>query len=122
MDFGLYAKIQMAITTDTQSSGKVNPLAAPLGVLQVLAGGDAALAGRIYSARTDSGASTDTTALASEFIERAQSTRLIVTAVVPGADRAMWRLTRQVDIGISSRDGGPWPVFRSEPAYTQVSR
>jgi general secretion pathway protein K len=55
IDYELYAKIAALVTADLRGSGKVNPMAAPPGVLNVLSGGSSGVADRIQSARAAGG-------------------------------------------------------------------
>jgi len=123
VDYDLYARLAPLLTVDERGSGRVNPLAAPPGVLAVLAGGDMAVASRIAQARDAGQAGIDTSALDGSLLETAALRRLRATARVPMEDGSTVRVTRDIDLDARSPDGAPWHIFDAsagiEPAVTQ---
>ena len=111
--YDLYAKVIGLITTDTRGSGRVNPLAAPSGVLAVLANGDASIAARIDAARRAGETGIDTTALAGALVQNVPSRRARVTASVSMPDGSVVDVVRDVDLTLNHRDGAPWQVFHT---------
>ena len=61
--YDLYARLSRLVTAQGQGSGRVNPQAAPEGVLRVLAGGDAARSTALAAARDKTPTDLDSTAL-----------------------------------------------------------
>ena len=121
--YDLYARLAGLITADLRGSGKVNPLAAPPGVLAVLANGNVGVADRIASERRAGGEGIDMTALDGNFIQQTVGRQLRIVARVPGADGVAVEILRDVDLTPDRRSGAPWQVFhasqRSVPAFTQ---
>lgn len=114
IDYPLYAKISPLITAGEGSGdGKVNPLAAPVRVLQVLAGGNGALAAGFIAARESRGRLADTTVFPGALTGNAVSPLLRIEAFVPAGDVVL-RRSRSVDIRQASPSGAPWSVYRSE--------
>ncbi len=112
VEYDLYARLAPLLTADLRGSGRVNPMAAPLGVLAVLAGGNLAAAQQIAAARDAGQVGIDTTALDASLIDSAPSRRLRATAHVPMADGAAVQVARSVDLDGRSSDGAPWLTFR----------
>ena len=112
--YSLYAKISGLVSVDIkESSGRVNPLAAPAAVLQVLAGGNAALANDLASKRDSNPNLMDTSLLNPEFIETtsSRSLRMQVRVGLPGGGSILraWH----VYWGVDSRARLPWRVLRT---------
>ncbi|WP_227001365.1 general secretion pathway protein GspK [Pulveribacter suum] len=112
IEYDLYARLSGLFTADLQGSGRVNPLAAPLEVLVVLAGGNKAMAAQMAARRDAGEAAVDTTALDPALIDAALSRRLRVQATVPMADGGFVQVARSVDLSARSPDGAPWHTFR----------
>lgn len=112
MTYDLYAIIRDLVTADLKDgSGRVNPLAAPLSVLQVLTGGDAVRAAALYANRNVPLTGMDTTALNPAFIETSLSSSIrlmVVMSMVSGG-----RLIRTWDVvgNEDRRTGLPWRVL-----------
>lgn len=113
VDYNLYAKIESFLTADLRGSGRVNPLAAPIEVLAVLAAGNTASATQIASARDAGQTGIDTTALDGSLLDASVSRRIRVQARVPLADGGFVRVSRNVDLGARSPNGAPWHTFRT---------
>lgn len=111
--YALYAKVAGLVTTDTRGAGRVNPLAAPSGVLAVLANGDAAAAARIDSERKAGESGIDTTALPGNLVQNVPSRRVRMTARISMPDGSVVEVMRDVDRTLNRRDGAPWQVFHS---------
>lgn len=111
--YNLYAKIAGLVTTDTRGSGRVNALAAPSGVLAVLANGNAATVERIAGARQAGESGIDTTGLSGGVLQAAPGRRLRITAIVGMPDGASVEVERDVDLTSNKRDGAPWQLFHS---------
>ena len=114
IDYTLYAKISALVTADVQGGGKVIPLAAPAGVLLVLAGGNTAAAARIAADRESGKLGIDTTSLNGEFTEsNGGNQRLELQARVPLPGGRWLLVSRTVDLA-GGRDGLPWKTIHSE--------
>lgn len=122
MDYDLYARLSPLLTVYVRAGGRVNPMAAPLGVLTVLTNGDAAGASRIMQARESGAEGVDTTALDPSYTAVSSVRRYRVEAVVPLADGVQMRVARLVDLGRSSRDGLPWRTLHTERSFEPLSR
>ncbi len=115
MTYGLYAKVVGLVTVDLkESSGRVNALAAPSGVLKILTGGDAARAAVLESKRNADPATMDTSFFKPEHIEMtaSRSLRLQVQMDLPGGGAASkaWH----VHWGEDPRSGLPWRVLSTQ--------
>lgn len=114
MDYDVYAKVADLLTADARGSGRVNVMAAPVGVLAVLANGNLAVAQRINEGRDAGAVGLDTTALDSQLVDNAPSRRYLVQARVPLSDGASLLTSRWVDLGDGRLDGLPWRIFHAE--------
>ncbi len=122
MNYPLYARLSGLVTTDLSSTGKVNPLAAPLGVLTVLAAGNAEVASRIAQSRSAGKVAVDTTALSAAFVQNTSVMRFRLQARVPLADGAWLNVSRSVDLNARERDGVPWHTFHTSYSIDPVPR
>ena len=122
MDYPLYARLSGLVTTDLRGAGKVNPLAAPLGVLTVLAAGNAEVASRIAQGRSAGAAVVDTTALDAAFVQNTSVKRFRFQARVPLADGAWLNVSRSVDLNARGRDGVPWHTFHTSHSIDPFPR
>lgn len=123
VDYDLYARLSPLLTVYALASGgRVNPLAAPLDVLTVLANGNLAVAGRIAQERDQGAEGVDTTSLEASFVSVSPTRRYRVSALVPLPDGAEMRISRTVDLGFSSRDGLPWRTLHTERSFEPMSR
>ena len=117
LDYTLYAKISGLITADVKGSGRVNPQAAPPGVLDVLAGRDAAPVRDAAAGRGAGMPGADTTTLNADFIEsNPYAQRFRLEARVPLADGAWLLVSRTVDL--SGGDNGlQWRVIHGDARF-----
>jgi general secretion pathway protein K len=122
MDYDLYARLSPLLTVYVRAGGRVNPMAAPLGVLTVLTNGDVAGASRILQSRESGAEGTDTTSLDPSYTAVSSVRRYRVEAIVPLADGVQMRVARVVDLGRSSRDGLPWRTLHTERSFEPLSR
>ncbi|MFZ4480373.1 MAG: type II secretion system protein GspK [Rhodoferax sp.] len=115
MTYDLYAKISLLLTVDLKASGgRVNPMAAPVGVLQILTGGDMARATALAAGRSADLKMMDTSFLKPDLIETAtsRSLRLQVRSALPGGGTVerSWHVFLRAD----PRSGLPWRLLRKE--------
>lgn len=125
VDYDLYARLAPLLTTEAAGSGLVNPMAAPVEVLLVLAGGNAAEAARIASERDAMRPGIDTTRLNAAFMEAAASRRWRLQARVTMADGKVALVTRSVQLTPAPTSPAPWRILqadeRFEPAPQKVN-
>jgi general secretion pathway protein K len=120
--YDLYAKIAPLVTADLRGNGKINPMAAPAGVLAVLAEGNIGRASKIAADRDAGVEGIDTSSLNGAFMQGGPSDRVRVVARVPLADNSALVLSRNVDLKDGPSDGLPWrtlqATYRFDPAPT----
>jgi general secretion pathway protein K len=115
MTYDLYAKINGLVTADLKvGSGRVNPMAAPAGVLQILTGGDVARAAVLAAGRKADPKLMDTSFLKPELIEMASSQSLRLQVRVGLADGGSLLKTWHVFLGPDPRSGLPWRVLGTQ--------
>lgn len=122
VDFSLYARLSPLITADLRGGGRVNPLAAPPGVLAVLSGGDIGVASRIAADRDAGAVGVDTSALQADFVDGAVVPRFRIEARVPLAGGAALLFARSVDLNARPREGMPWHTFQTRRSFETVDR
>lgn len=113
VDYEVFARVARLVVADRAGVAGVNPLAAPIDVLTVLAGGNSALASQVASARGTQGAQADTSQLDATLLDRTLGNRFRLVARVPMNDGRWLLSSRGVDTGIV-RDGLPWRVFSTD--------
>lgn len=122
IDYDLYARLSPLLTVYVRAGGRVNPMAAPMDVLTMLANGDAAVANRILQERERGAEGIDTTALDPSYTAVSPVRRYRVEAKVPLPDGAKMRVVRIVDLGLSSRDGLPWRTLHTDRSFEPFAR
>ncbi len=113
VDFDLYDRIRRLVAVHARGNGRVDPAAAPLPVLRVLAGGNEQVAEAYASAREASGALADTTRFPAALIARTPSSRYLVEASVPLSNGA-FLVTRRILDAASAQEGLPWETLWTE--------
>lgn len=114
VDYDLYARLAPLVTADAGGGGRVNPLSAPIEVLEVLAGGRPGIAARIAAARDAGGTGIDTTELQAAFVETGAGQRYRVEARVPLPDGAWLHVARRVALSGGVNERLPWRTFQTE--------
>ena len=122
IDYDLYARLSTLLTADVRGSGRVNPMAAPVEVLAVLAGGNIGVAMQIASSREAGQIGVDTSALDGSLLDTSTVRLFRVQARVPMADGSFVRVSRSVDLNARARDGAPWHTFRTSTDVEPVHR
>lgn len=123
MSYDLYAKIKNLITADLKNgSGRVNPLVAPLGVLQVLTGGDASRAAILAATRDADPNLMDTSFLKPDQIEMTASSNLQFQVRVALPDGGVLQKIWQIYWGSDPRSGLPWRVLGSQQTMQHAAR
>jgi len=113
VDFDLYERLRRLVTVHVRGNGRVDPAAAPLSVLRVLAGGNEQIATAYAGARGSSGALADTTRLPAAYVARTPSSRYLIEASVPLSNGAFLVTRRILDVA-SAREGLPWETLWAE--------
>ncbi len=114
IDFDLYQRLRPLTTVHARSGGRVDPAAAPLPVLRVLAGGNEQIAAGYARARDVDGALADTTRFRAAYIgARRQTPRYLVEAAVPLSSGAYVVSRKVLDVA-SGADGVPWQTLWTE--------
>lgn len=122
MTYNLYAMIRGLLTADIKDgNGRVNPLASPTPVLQVLAGGDLAKAMAYAANRATSPVGMDGTSFKPEFIANSvsSSVRLHTTTALPGGGymTRIWDVNGTTD----TRTGLPWRILGKSTTLSQTA-
>jgi len=111
LDHDVHARIAGFVTVGAGGAGRVNPLAAPVGVLRLLARGNDAVAARIAADRDSGLAAIDTTRLESAFMDTAVGSRFRCTARVTLGDGSTYAVSSDLDL--TPGLGAPWRVLRT---------
>lgn len=113
VDYELYARLAPLITVNAGSGGQVNPYAAPVPVLRVLAAGnDAAVA--VFMAGRTSGTA-DTSGFDPAFLTTRGATRLRLHALLPGTPQAeVSTVTCDASLIGSRTEAVPWSLAECE--------
>jgi general secretion pathway protein K len=120
MSYNLYAKIKYLVTADLRGgSGRINPMASPLGILNVLTGGDAARAQALLAQRDANSALMDTSFFNPSQIEIAPSPNLQFQVRVPLADANFHQKTINIYWGTDPSSELPWRILSSQQAVVQ---
>ena len=116
LDAPTYARIAPWVTTASGGDGRVNVLAAPEGVLLVLARGDAGVARQYRLARDQAGPLADSTRLVGEWrTQQAGRVRDLAVRVAVG-DR-LYTHHQTLDLSEPTDEGAPWTILlrRTQP-------
>ena len=113
IDFDLYDRIRPLVTVHLGGNGRVDPAAAPLPVLRVLAAGNEQIASAYAGARETSGALADTTRFPAAFVARSPSSRYLIEASVPLSSGAFLVTRRILDVA-SAQEGLAWETLWAE--------
>lgn len=112
MRYEVYVKVSPLMTAAIKNgSGLINPLAAPLPLLEVLASGNTARAAQFAGQRNAHSVTLDTSFFKSEFIEMAASNYLTLQVDVTLPDGRVTRKTCSVFWGSDAQSGLPWRVL-----------
>ncbi len=123
MTYDLYAKINRLVTADLrEGGGRVNPMLAPVAVLEVLTGGNVDRAAVMVAGRNADSKLMDTSFLKPELIEMASSRSLQLQVRIGLPDGGSMQKTWQVFWGADPRSGLPWRVYGTRQAIQQVAQ
>lgn len=115
VEFDLFVRLRPLLTVHQRGGGRVNPMAAPLPVLRVLAAGNVQLADEYARARESSGALADSTRFPAAHVGQTQTSRILIEAFVPLSNGA-FLVTRKILDVASWQDGVPWTTLWVERA------
>lgn len=113
IDFELYERIRPLITVHFRGNGRVDPAAAPMPVLRILAAGNEQIAAAYAGERESRGALADSTRFPEALISRTTSSRYLIEVSVPLSNGA-FLVTRQILDVASAHDGLPWETLWAE--------
>lgn len=119
-DYGLYARIQPLVSASLRGSGLVNPEAASVAVLTVLAQGNAALASQLSAARENSPQAMDSTQLNAAFKDSSAGRALRMVATVPLGETSVLQRTWTVALGAPGVVALPWRVLEQNHAIAAM--
>lgn len=115
MTYDLYAKISGLMTADLkEGGGRVNPVVAPVGVLQILTSGDTARATVLAAGRNADPKLMDISFLKPEFVEIASSRSLRIQVRVDLPEGGNLQRSWSVYRGMDPRSGLPWRVLGTQ--------
>jgi general secretion pathway protein K len=120
VDFDLYERVRRLVTVHARGNGRVDPAAAPLPVLRVLAAGNEQVASAYAGAREASGALADSTRFPAAFVARTPTTRFLIEASVPLSNGATLVTRRIVDVA-AAHQGLPWETLWAERVVEAAS-
>lgn len=119
IDYDTYARVKDVFTVDLDTATKVNPLAAPLGVLRILAQGQDAIAQQVLLARQQGTTTTDTTRLDGQHTDISASPIVQIRATISSGDNTA--IVRSWHLALSRDEHGlPWRVLGKQ-APTRIS-
>lgn len=110
IDYNVYAKMRNLLTVDLVGTGRVNPLAASLGTLLILAKGDQARAQQLLESRLSTPESMDTTSLSAASIDMSPTSFVAIRATTMQRNSVSFERTWSVDIA-SPAYGLPWRLL-----------
>ena len=123
MTYDLYAKLSGLVTADLKGgSGRVNPMAAPPGVLVVLVGGNLARAADLAAKRDVDSTVMDTSFFKPEFIELASTRSLEVLVNVDLFSGAAMQKVWHVYWGTDPRTRLPWRQLWSQQSIKPLAK
>ncbi len=121
LTYAIYAAVAPLVSVDLDTGARINPLAAPPGVLAVLAQGDRALAGRIAAQRDAGAVGIDTTALDPQYLGAGSTSLYRIQADVPVNAGKILRFTQDVALQSAEATGAPWRVLRNHKQLLSVA-
>ena len=112
--YDVYARIAPLVTAGRDTSGRVNPLAAPDGVLMVLAKGNVQVAARVAAARNANAVGIDLTQLEAAFVGSTSSRAYRLAANIPLADGARMQFMQDVNFRADAQSELPWRILQTQ--------
>lgn len=122
MTYDLYAKLVDLVTAELRSgTGRVSAIAAPLRVLQILAGGNNARAAALVAQRDANDKAMDTSFLDPEFVDMAPSYNLRLQVQIAFPSEGHLLKTWHVYWGVDPRNGLPWRVLGKQEKVSRTA-
>jgi len=122
MTYNLYAKLADLVTADLRNgNGRVSPLAAPQGVLQILTGGNIARAAVLTAQRNADVKAMDTSFLDPDFVDMAPSSNLRLQTQVALPSDGFLQKSWLVYWGVDPRSGLPWRVLGKQQTVSRTA-
>ena len=121
VDYPVYAKMKSCLTAEIVGSGRINPLAASVATLVILAKGDLARAQQLFASSLSNPDAMDTTSLAATHMDIAPTTYLTIRATTLMQDKTGLERTWRVDVS-SSAYGLPWRVLSVDQTVVADTR
>lgn len=122
MTYDLYANIKPLLTADLKDgTGRVNPMVAPLGVLQILTGGDTAKAVILMAQRNADPKAMDTSLLVPSHIDAASTRSLLLQVDMPLANGGVYNKSWFVYLDADPRSGLPWRVLNTQQSLAVIA-
>lgn len=112
-DYELFSRLRPLLTVHGRGGGRVDPGAAPLDVLRVLAVGNEQIAADYANAREETGPLADSTRFAAAYVGRSQYRRYLIEASVQLSNGA-YLVSRKVLDASTVHDGTPWRTLWAE--------
>lgn len=114
VDYALYARVAPLVSADLGATARVNPLAAPPGVLAVLAQGNAGQVAQYLSQRAGGEPGADASGFQPAFVGGGGGELYRLRARVPLEEGKMLHLTRDVALSVSASRTAPWRILRTD--------
>ena len=122
MTYNLYANLADIVTADLRNgTGRVNPLAAPQGVLQILTGGNIARAAALAAQRNVDVKAMDTSFFDPELVDMASTSNLRLQTQVALPSDGFLQKTWLVNWGADPRSGLPWQVLGKQQTVSRTA-
>lgn len=122
MTYNLYANLADIVTADLRNgTGRVNPLAAPQGVLQILTGGNIARAAALAAQRNVDVKAMDTSFLTPELVDMASSSNLRLQTQVALPSDGFLQKTWLINWDVDPRSGLPWRVLGKQQTVSRTA-
>lgn len=118
VDYGLYARLVHLVCAELKDgSGRVNPSAAPAGVLLVLSGGNAPRTADLVAKRDATPLAMDTSFFNPEYIDSVSTKTLNIQVSVRLADEVSVQRAWHVHWDVDPRSGLPWRVLSTHQSF-----
>lgn len=121
-DYSLYARVAPLVSADRRGGSRVNPEAAPPGVLAVLAQGNSGVVAQYLGQRAAGQPAASTGGFNSAFTETGSGNLYRLRASVPLETGKMLALTQDVALVADSSHAAPWRILRVNHQIVQEPR
>ncbi len=122
MTYNLYASLAEFVTADLRNgTGRVNVLAAPQGVIQILTGGNMARAATLTAQRNADAKALDTSFIDPELVDMASSSTLRLQTQVALPSDGFLQKSWLVYWAVDPRSGLPWRVIGKQQTVSRAT-